>query len=239
MASKRDPDDYDGRDTVLEEPSPAVPGRTGPDLEDKPTELWAPVAQTLFADDGDTPVEPVDAGQLGRPPRVAAVSGELTPPEPEEVDTEIMPEESAIDEVMDTWEVSPAAAAIAIAEAEAEAAMLLSDTVEVSGAEGKAARELAAVEQEARRYDPSATMVVDRPKDLPKLSHECRMCGRKITRPLPRRLRGAMSGEHGFRCEKCKNVFCAAHVVRVSSLWESLFRIGRFRCQLCLPKNRP
>jgi hypothetical protein len=238
LASKQDPDEYDGRDTVLEEPSPNAQGRTGPDLEDNPTELWAPVAQTLFADDGDTPVDPVDAGQPARRPDFAAVSGELTPPEPEEVDTEIMPEGSVIDEIMDTVEVSPEAAAAAIAEAEAEAAMLLSETVEVSGAEGKAARELAAVEQEARRYDPSATMVVDRPRDLPKLSHECRMCGRKITRPIPRRLRGSTSSEHGFRCEKCHNVFCAAHVVRVSGLWESLLGKGRFRCQLCLPKTR-
>lgn len=245
----------------------------GVDLEDKPTELWAPAARSLFGDQPPPSRPPADAS----PPPTPA---DATPP-PEEHDTEIMasladtvemgPEEAsraisdALREQVDTDEISgqvvaravagagatdegttsgeydapdtvemPAhAAAMAIAEAEDA---LLSDTVQVTGEEGEAAVRLAQEEREARRYDPNATIVVDRPRNLPKLSHECRMCGRRVSRPEPRRLRGPAHGEHGFRCEQCKNVFCAAHVVRVSGLWESLVSGGRFRCQLCLPQ---
>lgn len=246
----------------------------GVDLEDKPTELWAPAARSLFGDQQRpaAPGPPVDVLPPPTPP-------DATPP-PEEHDTEIMvsladtvemgPEEAsraisdALRDQVDTDEISgqvvaramagvsteesttsgeydapdtvemPAhEAAMAVAEAEDA---LLSDTVEVTGEEGEAAVRLAREEREARRHDPNATIVVDRPRNLPKLSHECRMCGRRVSRPAPRRLRGPAHGEHGFRCEQCKNVFCAAHVVRVSGLWESLVSGGRFRCQLCLPQ---
>ena len=246
----------------------------GVDLEDKPTELWAPAARSLFGDQPRSAALGLSDDALPPPPPADA-----TPP-PEEHDTEIMgladtvemgPEEAsravsdALREQADTDEISgqvvaramaeasageetatsgeydapdtvemPAhAAAMAIAEAEDA---LLSETVQVTGEEGQAAVRLAREEREARRYDPNATIVVDRPKNLPKLSHECRMCGRRVSRPQPRRLRGPAHGEHGFRCELCKNVFCAAHVVRVSGLWESLVSGGRFRCQLCLPQ---
>ena len=241
------------------------------DLEDKPTELWAPVARQLFG--------PEHGG--GEPPDLsstpAAGGGEgpdthpdLPQPEPEEHDTELMrPDDAdtlevpaheaamAVAEALeqqehestdedrpatasgeydaDTIKMSAQEAAQAVAEAEEEIQQL-AETVEVSGEEGAAARQLAEEERERRRFDPSATMVVDRPRNLPKLSHECRMCGRRVSRPVPRKLRGSMHGEGGFRCEKCNNVFCAAHVVRVSGLWESLFSGARFRCQLCLPE---
>ena len=252
----------------------------GADLEDKPTEMWAPVARRLFSDQMQTANEAVPQ------PDDAVIDAE-------EHDTEIMDQAMA-----DTVEMSPEEAARAIAEAQAAlgespsggqaaanelelpqepaeagpgggleaptsaggeveaptsvgcevdtleipardvalamADVDLTDSVEVSGEEGEAARKLAEIEMRRRRYDPSATLVVEAPR-MPKLSHECRMCGRKVSRPEPRRLRGSAHSEIGFRCEKCNNVFCAAHVVRVSGLWQSLVSGARFRCQLCVP----
>ena len=125
------------------------------------------------------------------------------------------------------------------AEREAEAARLLSDSVEVSGEEGEAARQLA---EEARLHgrelDPSLTMVVEAQR-LPRLSHECRVCGRRIASPAPSRFRGPLQSERGFRCDACSNVVCAAHVVRVSGLLETLLKGGRFRCVLCSPDAHP
>jgi len=65
------------------------------------------------------------------------------------------------------------------------------------------------------------------------LTCTCRICSRSVLTPRQRRLRGAINSENGFRCDVCHNVFCAAHVVRVSGLVESLLRMGRFRCVLC------
>jgi hypothetical protein len=240
LSSKRSPDDapYDGRDTVIDPQGESV------ELEDKETELWAPVARKLFGDgvpakqtpeaSVSTKAEPDTAPDLDPQPRE-----DLSAPTEEQSTETVSDPEAAID----TLEVSPREAALAYADAMAEeeaerareAARLLSDTVEVIGEEGRAARQLARLERESRETDPARTMVVDRPK-LPKLSHECRMCGRRVTRPTPRRLRGSPLNEHGFRCEKCNNVFCAAHVVRVSGFFESVFKKGRFRCQLCLPQ---
>ena len=216
MGRKPDTDEFEGRDTLRLDP------------EEKPTELWAPVARRLFggAPRGEQP-DPAAAppDQPAGPARDGAARAAER--EVEEADTEIMPDGMAF----------PAGEAEGRTEAEREAARLLSDTVEVIGEEAEAALILA--ERERRGQDPvNATQVVGRPKDLPRLSHECRMCGKKVTRPAPRRLRGPVVSETGFRCEKCNNVFCAAHVVRVSSLWESLFRGGRFRCQLCMPLPR-
>ena len=61
----------------------------------------------------------------------------------------------------------------------------------------------------------------------------CRMCGKEVLAPTPRRLRGPADSSAGFVCDTCENVFCAAHTLRVSGLFESLFKTGRFRCQLC------
>lgn len=85
------------------------------------------------------------------------------------------------------------------------------------------------------RSDPHATMLVEpaRVRFRHLANHECRICGRKVTEPKKRRFRGPMSGSHSFQCERCENVFCAAHVVRTSGLWESLLFGARFSCLLC------
>lgn len=241
LSSKRDESEaYDGKDTVLDERPPLASdhrSRARPDhdqqklkedddLEEKATELWAPVAKQLFQEQHTGTENPFDDDEL------------------EETDTELAKDPTSPAssepslEAADTVEMTPEAAAAAIAEAEAEAARLLSDTVEVCGEEGEAARRLAEEERRQRaHYDPSATQVVEAPS-LPKLVRECRMCGRKITKPSAWRLRGPIHGEKGFRCEKCSNIFCAGHVVRVSGLWESLLKGARFRCQLCLPETK-
>ena len=78
-----------------------------------------------------------------------------------------------------------------------------------------------------------ATMLVEGGMERARASHECRICGRKLNEPVPRRLRGATSGRNGFHCDHCENTFCAAHVVRVSGLIETIIYGGRFRCLLC------
>lgn len=108
--------------------------------------------------------------------------------------------------------------------------------VQLSGAEAEAARELA--EREAAQHDPDPTRVVK--ANMTRLSCECRMCGRKVGTPRTRRFRGSLRSEVGFRCDICSNVFCATHVVRISGLFESLLKQGRFRCQLCqLEASKP
>ncbi|MBK8482110.1 MAG: hypothetical protein IPL40_13235 [Proteobacteria bacterium] len=62
---------------------------------------------------------------------------------------------------------------------------------------------------------------------------DCRLCGRKVTWPRKRRFRGPVWSRRGFRCDRCGNVYCAHHVVRVSGWAESVIHHGRFRCQLC------
>lgn len=62
---------------------------------------------------------------------------------------------------------------------------------------------------------------------------DCRLCGRKVTWPRKRRFRGPGWSRRGFRCDRCGNVYCAHHVVRVSGWAESVIHHGRFRCQLC------
>lgn len=155
--------------------------------------------------------------------------------EPEERDTEMVSGEFSSHEALElAGHLDEEHAA-----REAEAARLLSDSVEVSGEEGEAARRLAEERMRGRAIDPSLTMVVGAPKHLPRLSHECRVCGRRIASPLPARFRGPTQSERGFRCDACSNVVCAAHAVRVSGFFETLFRGGRFRCVLCSPDAHP
>jgi hypothetical protein len=237
LSDKQDSDHsegYDGKQTVVDDPqgltSTAAGTKADPEVdpEEKPTELWAPVAKMLFADDAShTEDELPDRGLVPRHGEI-----EAGPDDPEEAGTELMGGPPPM-EVSDTVKMTSAEAAAAIAEAEQEAARLLSDTVEVSGEEGEAARQIAL---EQRRLDIDATQVVDKTL-LPKLNRECRMCGKKVESPHQVRFRGPAESDRGFRCEKCNNVFCAAHVVRVSGLIETLFSNGRFRCQLCVPKK--
>jgi hypothetical protein len=120
-----------------------------------------------------------------------------------------------------------------------EAARILGgSSIEVSGPEA----EVAYVEPSgtgprrglSRQSDPDSTAEVEKPRGISKLRRECRMCGRKVKDPRPYHFRGATGGVRGFVCIHCKNVFCAAHVVRVSGFFESLLGEGRFSCTLCL-----
>ena len=70
-----------------------------------------------------------------------------------------------------------------------------------------------------------------------KLKAECRICGKKIQAPRPRWFRGSVRGADGFSCEKCGNVFCAGHVIRISGLWHSIRNGALFKCVLCMPGN--
>ncbi|MFH1132837.1 MAG: hypothetical protein V1754_16000 [Pseudomonadota bacterium] len=70
-----------------------------------------------------------------------------------------------------------------------------------------------------------------------KTGHQCRTCGKSVTAPTKTRWFRSVRSERGFQCEKCGNVFCLLHVVRVSTRIESLFFGTRFVCQLCLPKG--
>lgn len=101
--------------------------------------------------------------------------------------------------------------------------------VQLSGAEKDAAEREA--QERAQELDTDQTRVV-KPRG-PRLSHECRMCGKKIADPHPRRFRGSTRSEEGFRCDRCGNVFCATHVVRVSGILRSVLGHAVFRCQLC------
>jgi hypothetical protein len=208
------------------------------------------------ADDAETSpvprVDPAELGEAGEPQTSGDPgsdplgSGAVDPVldtdpegsagiEPEEQDTEIVSGEFSSSE------------ALALAghleddhdAREAEAARLLRDSVEVSGEEGEAARQLAEEARlRGREIDPSLTMVVEAQR-LPRLSHECRVCGRRIASPTPIRFRGSIQSERGFRCEACSNVVCAAHAVRVSGFFATLFLGGRFRCVLCSPDALP
>jgi hypothetical protein len=125
------------------------------------------------------------------------------------------------------------------AEAQQEASRLLRDRVEVYGEEAEAARQLDQERCTREDSDPEATLQVQRPAKLPRLNRECRICGRKIEAPRPRRFRGPPHGTGGFLCEKCGNVFCAGHVVRVSGLLATLLSGGRFCCVLCMEEATP
>lgn len=107
-------------------------------------------------------------------------------------------------------------------------------SVEITGEIAEAARLALEEERRLSRTDPDTTMEVRRPRDLPRTNRECRICGRRITAPAERRFRGRPDSVHGFVCHNCHNTFCAAHVVRVSSLLRSLLFGGRFHCLLCL-----
>ena len=129
---------------------------------------------------------------------------------------------------------SSAAQNEAFARAEEEAGRLLDSSVQVSGEEGEAARRLAAEAALRAGDDTESTVIVETPRYVKPVPHECRICGHKITKPRQRRFRGPVHSVNGFRCEECYNVFCAAHVERVSGLWESVFKGARFRCLLCM-----
>lgn|GEM_PF-3748511 len=103
-------------------------------------------------------------------------------------------------------------------------------SVEVSGVVGDATRRLASEILE----DAEATLDVPRPKPK-RPQHHCRMCDRVVGVPVPRRHRGPIDSHQGFRCERCRNVFCAGHIVRVTPIVQSLWRPAKFRCQLCVP----
>lgn len=104
--------------------------------------------------------------------------------------------------------------------------------VEVSGEVGVATQELAWQIQ----ADAEATLDVPRPK-VPAPKPHCRMCGRVVGIPSPRRIRGPIDSGQGFRCERCQNIFCAGHIVRVTPIVRSLIGPARFCCQLCLPES--
>ncbi len=188
------------------------------------------------SDELDAEEEPADgAGEPGSDPMLDT-DPEGAAAEPEEQDTEMVSGEFSSQDALEMAGHLDDERA----EREAEAARLLTDSVEVSGEEGEAARRLAEeARARGRELDPSLTMVVDAPKRAPRLSHECRVCGRRIATPTPVRFRGPTQGERGFRCDACANVVCAAHVVRVSGLLETIFRGGRFRCVLCSPDAHP
>ena len=236
MSDKQDSEhneEYDGKQTVVDDPqslTPAAAPEAAPEVdpEEKPTEVWAPAARTLFQDETSHPEDALP--DRGLVPRAGEIGEDL---DPEEAGTELMGEPPRM-EVADTVEMTSREAAAAIAEAEQEAARLISDTVEVSGEEGAAARRIALEQRQQGLED--ATQVLDKPL-LPQLNRECRMCGKKTETPRPVRFRGPAESDRGFRCERCNNIFCAAHVVRVSGLIESIFSSGRFRCQLCVPKK--
>ena len=62
---------------------------------------------------------------------------------------------------------------------------------------------------------------------------DCRICGRALDNPRPQRWRGRRGSQRAFVCDTCDNVICAAHAVRVSTLWEGVTGSSRFRCVLC------
>lgn len=228
------------------------------DAEEQPTEVWAPVARSLFkkelkARGGHEPEEDstfpeallasqsisgeVNAGASGRPEEQDTdPSG---PPDLEPADTgatlDMSPAEQAA--AFYRHQRTDPAHARAHSNAEAEARRLLKrNSVEVYGEEAEAAHELE--QQEAERDDTESTVVVEPPGYSKAVPHECRICGHKISRPRARWLRGPVHSVDGFKCEKCRNVFCAAHVARVSGLLESVLRGARFRCLLCVDQPR-
>jgi hypothetical protein len=169
------------------------------------------------------------------PDPCASPSGAIDDDEPEERDTQMVSGEFDGDAALG-HELSDSG----VREAEAEARRLLSDSVELAGEVGEAARRLAEEERaRARAADSSLTMVVEARRGTPRLSHECRVCGRRITAPAAARFRGPPHGDRGFRCDACSNAVCAAHVERVSGLIETVLLGGRFRCVLCSPDAHP
>jgi hypothetical protein len=236
LASKRDPDEYDGRKTIIDGPPSAMDEPAEEDPEEKATELWA--ASALFheapvarrePEEADTEFDPRDTSETEGPLEQARTT-ELARSEAEENDTDLVRANELIAgelEVKDpAHDTDPGEDA-------------LYDSVEVTGEVGEAARVLAEDERRRRVQDPSCTQVVDVPKKIPRLSCECRICGRKTTVPARVRFRGSPHSDRGFRCDKCSNIFCATHVRRVSGLWESLFSRARFHCLLCVPEAQP
>jgi len=120
-----------------------------------------------------------------------------------------------------------------------------SPSVELAGAEAEAARLLAEAEAAQRQAaeadvdvgqhsDPMATQVVER-RGWARLTHECRLCGQRIG--APERLRVRRPVDAGFRCSRCGNVYCHAHVVCTSGWASALIRGASFCCALCLPEK--
>lgn len=297
MSSKEDADrdglrtlvDVDGDDGEDSAQASDLPPEEEADLEDKPTEVWATSADSLFTNPGeaverDAPTDPAPSTEAAPEPdpndfeaHLSSLAAPLprmgdtliTPPakepeqgtptpvkvgvtiEPEEHDTSldltltdalsVQEEDPGEEDAPDTVEMTPdEAAAMIKAAQEAQAARdaaaeggvhRLSETVEVSGEEGEAAARLAG----ESAADPGGTQVVS--SRAPALTHQCRICGRRITAPRSVRFRGPADSERGLRCESCQNAICATHAVRVSGFWESLFKGGRFRCALCMPQG--
>ena len=212
---------------------------------------------TLPEEPEDAPTRPVEPEEDPTLPEALlanqSVSGELevsAGSEPEDLDTEQTP---VMVDGMDgeTINMTPQQRGAyglpeltpeqeqAFARAQDEANRLMSESVEVTGEEGQAARILR--EEMARRAedDTESTVIVETPNYVRPVPHECRICGHKIAKPRKRRFRGPINSVNGFHCEECHNVFCATHVERVSGLLESVFRGARFRCLLCVEEARP
>jgi hypothetical protein len=206
------------------------------DPEDRPTDLWAPSALTLFAEtQGSRENEVAEKGSSARgeawgpdsrgagpAPTVGPrqTAGEAAAP-------------GAVEKVPDAH-VAGEPATVQGAAGE-ESPLHLADTVEVSGPEAAAAAALARSSPEWA-VDSNQTMVV-KLSEKECLDHECRVCGRKVTAPRRVRFRGPAGGTRGLRCEACSNVVCAAHATRVSGVLETVLRGGRFRCVLCVPSG--
>lgn len=208
--------DHEEQDTDVDGPPQAV--LQGDDFEDQETQLWAPVAMDLFAE------------ELARRAKDEAAS-QVQPDEESSITTDEVPAQEAAMQAAAAGEVGSGEESFS--EAEAEAARLLSGSVEVSGVEGSAADALIREQSKRDRDDTDRTELVEEPRDEFKPLRDCRMCGRKVSAPRAWRIRGPLESMRGFRCEKCQNVYCAAHIVRISGLVESLLRGARFRCHLC------
>jgi hypothetical protein len=218
------------------------------DPEEQPIELWASAARSLFSDqlaNKRTPEEqPLQLAQQPvrqQPPPAGPVIEpvHLDPIRPLTAERDATSVAGEITDQADTLDrpppipVSTPRAWAPEPDAEPDTgpdARLQKDSVEVYGAEALAARRLEQLE--AMEQDEDATEVLE-PPHSPRLNHACRICDRRITAPAPRRFRGPPDGLQGFRCDRCQNVFCAAHVVRSRGLLMSLLAGGRFRCLLC------
>lgn len=215
-------------ETTPEQEAPAPPAAQEPPTEQGVQSHWAMVPEPGEGGQGDGPAAqgPESADEEQDSSESMAVSGEI------DLDPDTL--ELSPRQILRAQQEGRRVDSAEFRRAEREAYRLLAASVEVRGREADAAVELAEAMRQERETDPNRTLVVDRPPNAPKLRGECRMCGRRITRPEKRRLRGPASSPHGFRCEKCHNLFCAAHVVRVSGLIPSILFGARFRCQLCL-----
>jgi hypothetical protein len=60
----------------------------------------------------------------------------------------------------------------------------------------------------------------------------CRHCGRPLQRPgRPRIFRRP---ETAARCERCHNLYCRDHALRITGLWRSLRSGPKYLCAFCL-----